>query len=61
MLWNAIESKINSVKNQVAEELEEMGSVQLQSQWISDVEEISGKLRLRHEKIKEHAEATLRS
>ena len=59
--WQEINSKISDVEAKISEELEEMGSLQLQSQWISDVEEIRGKLRQRHQKIKEHAEASLRA
>lgn len=58
--WGAIESKINTVQEEVSKELNDMNQTGIQSQWLSEVEEIKRKLKARHAKVKEHAESTLR-
>jgi len=57
--WGAIESKINTVQEEVSNELNKMHQTGIQSQWIGEVEEIKRKLKARHTKVKEHAESTL--
>lgn len=52
--WNSILKMINSVSNEVSQELENKEMLDLLDQWNSDVSEITSKLSKRHVAIKNH-------
>lgn len=58
--WPTIESEIDTVRNEIAEELEERGMIRLLQQWHADVDEIKGTLAQRHNIVADHAKYVLK-
>jgi hypothetical protein len=58
--WPTIESEIDSVRNEVDEELELREMEDLMSQWNDDVDLIKSTLKKRHSEVKAHAVRTLK-
>lgn len=59
--WPKIESEINTVRDEVAEQLEQRDMSDLLSQWESDVDLIKSTLSKRHAEVKSHAKHILES
>jgi len=53
--WPAIESEIDTVRNEINDELEERAMNDLFAQWNEDVNLIKGTLKERHSEVKAHA------
>ena len=58
--WSTIESEIDTVRNEVSEELETKGMNQLLDQWEDDCDEIKSTLSKRYAEVADHAKFVLK-